>query len=198
MVDDIIEFRRHNSWPHFTVDRRTGAFNQHIPINIGARSLANTSTGRSFNADHCIQIEIVGNSVNSQSWSIAELNVIKGLIHQIETLIPILRKSNCQFFAPTQVDATSSNRMSVSEWNVFLCGYGHQHVPIPNNHRDPGAINISFLLSPQLFIINFLIRKTYNPIFSSNKDTSRQIYYIFTNTSSLFCSNPFLSKKRAL
>jgi len=81
MVDDIIEFRRHNSWPHFTVDRRTGAFNQHIPINIGARSLANTSTGRSFNADHFIQIEIVGNSVNSQSWSIAELNVIKGLIH---------------------------------------------------------------------------------------------------------------------
>jgi len=153
MEGAISEFRVKNRWPHFTVDRRTGIINQHIPINIGARSVRNLTDNnnnvvQSFNADNCVQIEIVGNAINSNTWSSDELNVIKGLMNEIMNRVPIPRQSDRTFLAADQVAANPGNRMSVDEWNEFSGWCGHQHVPSPNDHRDPGAIDISFLLSP--------------------------------------------------
>jgi hypothetical protein len=67
-------------------------------------------------------------------------------MREIEDLVPIPRTSDRTFLDAAGVNHTPRNRMSVEEWKVFSGWCGHQHVP-SESHWDPGAINISQLLS---------------------------------------------------
>ena len=66
---------------------------------------------------------------------------------EIEDLVPIPRQSGLRFLTPSGVNANPNNRMNAEQWKRFSGWCGHQHVPKPNDHVDPGAIDIQTLLS---------------------------------------------------
>ena len=146
LQDNVNFFKPPNkpNWPHFTVDPRGKAINQHIPLNIGSRALRDGTV--THNGAHCIQIEIVGKADDTQTWSLLELDVIKYLMREIENLVPIPRVSSRAFLDKSLVWSVPNNRMTEDEWKNFSGWCGHQHVPLPNDHYDPGAINILYLL----------------------------------------------------
>lgn len=142
--DAVSSFRSTNFWPHFTIDPKTLRIAQHLPLNIGARSLSDHATPE--NAARCIQIEIVGKAAETPNWPPEHLAFVRDVMRQIEDLVPIAHRSGRRFLDASGVNSTSANRMSVNEWKAFSGWCGHQHVP-GETHWDPGAIDIDALLS---------------------------------------------------
>src|SRR5262249_8902556 len=137
--DAIASFRSTNFWPHLTIDPKALKVIQHVPLNIGSRSLSDKATPE--NAARCIQIEIVGRAAETPNWPPEHLAFIRDVIRQVEDLVPIPRTSGRRFLDATGVNSTPSNRMLVSEWKTFSGWCGHQHVP-GETHWDPGALDI--------------------------------------------------------
>ena len=62
-------YRANNSWPHVTVDPKRKRRIQHLPLNVPARALRNTSTpGETNRSPVVIQVEIVGQAKNTPGW----------------------------------------------------------------------------------------------------------------------------------
>src|SRR5215475_9156172 len=125
--DAVSSFRSTNFWPHFTIDPKSLRVVQHLPLNIGARSLSDHATAE--NAAHCIQIEIVGKAAETPNWAPEQFAFVRDVVRQIEDLVPIPHASGRRFLDASAVNATPGNRMSVDEWKTFSGWCGHQHVP---------------------------------------------------------------------
>ncbi len=137
--------------PHFTVSFEGGKFQawQHIPLDRAARALVNLAGGVETNRTRCIQIEIVGHAANSGAFPKPYLDGIGRLMRWIESNTGIQRQA-VQFHGPNEgivlATVNSPARLTAAAWNSFNGWCGHQHVP-ENNHWDPGAIDINYLLS---------------------------------------------------
>ena len=62
-------FKANNSWPHFTLNPKTGRLVQHLPMTRAGRSLEHRSGTVETNRAHAIQVELVGFAGESPSWS---------------------------------------------------------------------------------------------------------------------------------
>lgn len=133
-----------NSWPHFTVTFEHGMFEafQHLPIDVAARSLKHPPGTVQTNRQHAIQIEIVGRAANSTRFPREYLDGVARLMRWIEANAGVRRSANVTF-RPIGEQV----RMGDDEWLGYGGWCGHQHVP-HNDHEDPGAIDIQYLLNP--------------------------------------------------
>ena len=120
------------SFPHFTLDPKTGTVYQHIPVSRAARALKNVDGGCQTNRWNVIQVEVIG-WVNKIPYhqAMAELTGWAAREHGV----PV----SCD--TPTmRYDASygsTSARMSCGEWDKYA---GHcYHLSAPeNDHGDPG------------------------------------------------------------
>jgi hypothetical protein len=144
-VDGAVQtFQSNNFWPHFTIGGATNRIVQHLSLDVAGRALV---TG---NRDNCIQIEIVGNAVDTPNWTREQLEFVAGVMREIEAMVPIPRRSSATFKKfPASFGLSNGVRLSQSEWATFSGWCGHQHVP-GNDHGDPGQIDIGKLCSPRL------------------------------------------------
>lgn len=136
-------FVTNDSWPHFTVTFERGAFEafQHLPISTAARSLRHPDGTVETNRQNAIQIEIVGPAKESPAFATEYLVGIAGLMRWIEENAGVPRSAAVEFRVPGQ-----GVRLTDGEWLIYSGWCGHQHVP-HNDHEDPGAIDIEYLLS---------------------------------------------------
>jgi hypothetical protein len=131
-------FRQHNSWPHFTLDPKSGRLVQHLPMNRAGRALEHRSGTVETNRAHVIQVELVGFAKDSAGLSGERYERIARLARQIEAAVGVPRHAFATF-------TLSGQRLSDSAW-VHGAGHcGHQHVP-HNNHTDPGALRMDLVL----------------------------------------------------
>lgn len=136
--------------PHFTVSFETGVFKvwQHIPLNKAARALAHTAGTVETNRARCIQIEVVAHAGTAGTLQREYLNGLGRLMRWIESQTGIARKAP-RFLSDKDgivlARDTSPIRLSPADWITFSGWCGHQHVP-GNDHWDPGAIDIDYLL----------------------------------------------------
>ena len=144
-------FKSGKTWPHFTIDPGTRTVIQHFSLNVGSKSLRTRSPtipndpNIPTNSIHCIQIAIV--KCSEHGYSTQELEFIREVMRAVEDLVPIPRKSGLSFLNFAGVNAVpNNNKMTIDAWKKFSGWCGHQHIP-KNDHTDPGAININFLLS---------------------------------------------------
>jgi hypothetical protein len=137
-------FLKSDDWPHFTVTFEHGMFEvfQHLPISLAARSLEHRPGTVETNRQHAIQIEIVGRADNSSRFPKEYLDGIAKLMRWIEANAGVGRSAGPKF-APVG----AQDRLTDDQWLSFKGWCGHQHVP-HNDHEDPGAIDIQFLLNP--------------------------------------------------
>lgn len=131
-------FKANNSWPHFTLNPRTGRVVQHLPMTRAGRSLEHRAGTVETNRAHAIQVELVGFAGESPGWSAEDYARIAQLARQIESACGVPRKAFATFTAGGQ-------RLSNAAWRNGSGHCGHQHVP-GNNHTDPGAMRIDLVL----------------------------------------------------
>jgi hypothetical protein len=123
---------------------------QHIPLNKSAYSL---KSGESDD-EPVIQVEIVGFASTSHNWSDAQLKWLA-----VEVLAEIYKLWWFEIKGPPQgfkgandgiypyiASAASPIRFTKSQFENWGGVCGHQHAPSPDDHWDPGKLNINKLL----------------------------------------------------
>lgn len=131
-------YRKNNSWPHFTISYKERRKVQHLELNVAARSLSNNNAdGYQVGRANCIQVEIQGFAGKMQDCSKEELDWYAGVFNEIRAV------RNFEFnYPPFTVPA---RRMGDKEWVDFPGIVGHGHAP-DNDHWDPGALNVSYIV----------------------------------------------------
>jgi hypothetical protein len=138
----ISAYRRKNVWPHFTVDENT--VYQHVDTDIASRALRNARGGVQTNRWHAVQIELVGSA--AQAKSSALLAQAARLARWIESIHGVPKLWPNGYPLPTQ---NARHNRNADTWRLLGGHYGHCHVP-ENTHWDPGLIDISALMAPEL------------------------------------------------
>lgn len=131
-------YRQHNSWPHFTLDPKSGRLVQHLPLNRAGRALEHRGGTVETNRAHVIQVELLGFAKESSGWSSERYERIARLARQIEAAVGVPRRAFATF-------TLSGQRLTDTAWLHGAGHCGHQHVP-HNNHTDPGALRIDLIL----------------------------------------------------
>lgn len=127
-------------WPHFEI-QRDGSIIQYLPLDHMAAALRHLEPTPT-NAAHAIQIEVVGHASRPR-WPQSQKLAARRLARWIETNSGVTRRAGVMFRSPTQ--ATAGWRLTNEQWLRYSGHCGHQHVP-QNDHVDPGAIDINFIL----------------------------------------------------
>jgi hypothetical protein len=122
-----------NSQPHFTLNPKTGALWQHVPIRGGAYTLRNPSGGVETNRARAIQVELIGFARESHLWSDEAYRNIAKLARWIEKHAGVPRQCTVTF--------RSDSNHKVPDYTNYTGHLGHQHVP-ENDHWDPGLFQI--------------------------------------------------------
>ncbi len=125
------------SAPHFTIDPRTGRLWQHVAINRAARTLK--AGGPNF--WNTIQVEIIGFAGATHTWPPTAYKHLRDLARWIETNGDVPRRSTVSF-----TDARNVRRLSAESFRTYAGHIGHQHAPAPNDHWDPGRLDIKQIL----------------------------------------------------
>ena len=142
----IAAFRGANSWPHLTVDLRTGRIVQHVPFNRAARSLKSGGSAGKTNFARVIQVEIVGFSAKSPERTEAELRKLGEIVARLSKIIPFRVAAPLTFYGQdagfTVASKTARQRLGWIAWYLFDAILGHQHAP-NNDHWDPGKLDVA-------------------------------------------------------
>lgn len=143
------------------------AWRAHFPDEKSSRAMENRGGGVQTNTQNAVQVELLGtcDPAHRKSWN------GKGIQHaghdyvywpdatdeQLKWLAAFVadmhKRHGLKLVAPFKFNAYPSSyggnqgdRMTFAEWNKFAGICGHQHVP-ENSHGDPGALNISKVIS---------------------------------------------------
>jgi hypothetical protein len=120
------------SFPHFTVDPKTGKVWQHIPVSRAARALKNRDGGCQTNRWRVIQVEIIG-FVNKVPYhpALGELARWARVEHDVPASCGVRRLPYDDSYGSTSV------RLSCGQWESYSGHCYHMSAP-ENDHGDPG------------------------------------------------------------
>lgn len=135
--------------PHIGVNPTTGEKHQYVPLNKHSYALA----GSESDDEYVIQVEVVGYAGQSHLWGDAVLrwlgeNVVRPIRETIgvpDVVIPAgFRKEGGGIVLASKY---SPIRLSLDGLRKFSGHLGHQHMPSPDSHWDPGGLPIHKILS---------------------------------------------------
>mgnify|MGYP000178987069 CR=1 FL=1 len=128
--------------PHLGYDPRTRIKRQYVSLDRHSYALR----GGESDDEYVIQIEVVGRAAETGGWP-AEWyrNIGLDLIRPLRNLLRIPDR-HLRFYGPNEgivlATATSPIRLSNEAFRAFTGHLGHQHVPAPDSHWDPGGFRI--------------------------------------------------------
>lgn len=131
--------------PHLIYDWRTRTGEQHIPLNLASYSAMDGNDD-----DYMVQVEIVGFAAESRNWSDEALRrIAEDVFMPIEKAFKVPRvaigkgfKDALDRISPPLASTSSPIRLSWDQLRDFSGWLGHQHLPAPDEHWDPGALPI--------------------------------------------------------
>jgi hypothetical protein len=131
--------------PHGIYDWRNREKLQHIPL-----SLASYSAMDGNDDDYMVQIELVGFAAESRFWpDQAWRNIAEDVIKPLEDHFGIPRRIIWHGFKdardgiyPYLSSTASPIRLNATQLRDFAGWLGHQHLPAPDEHWDPGALQL--------------------------------------------------------
>jgi hypothetical protein len=119
---------------------------QYVPLDEHSYALA----GSASEAEFVIQVEVSGFSEDSRNMSDADKEwiaheVLEPILffHDVPDVHPLFYDQLSGF---TIASATSPIRFKFADWAVFSGHVGHQHAPSPDEHWDPGLLDIDTIV----------------------------------------------------
>lgn len=136
--------------PHIIYDWRSREKVQHIPLNLAAYAAMDGSDD-----DYMIQVELVGFAAETRNWPEQALrNIAEDVLLPIEKAFGVPRKAIWHGFkdardgiSPPLASTSSPIRINPTQLRDFSGWLGHQHLPAPDEHWDPGALPIQKIFS---------------------------------------------------
>lgn len=133
--------------PHGIYDWRTREREQHIPLTRAAYAGAEANDD-----DYVAQIELVGFARDTRHWpDEAYRNIAEDVIRPLSEVFGIPPVVVWHGFKDEQdgiflASPNSPIRLSSTQLRDFSGWLGHQHLPAPDSHWDPGAVDMTCLL----------------------------------------------------
>lgn len=135
---------------HLGYDYRTRDKHQYISLDLAAYSAMDESDN-----DPIYQVELVGFAKDMRylpEWALKNIaeDVIKPLADAVGIPPQIIGhgfKDGLDNIYPYLASPQSPIRISYAQLRAFTGWLGHQHLPAPDSHWDPGAINMSRLIA---------------------------------------------------
>jgi hypothetical protein len=128
--------------PHLIVNPNTNEKLQHIPLDLAAYSAMDSN-----DREHIIQVEVVGFAGQSHNWSeyfkkwLGE-NVVRPIRDAVGVPDEWLR-----FYGEGEgiilASPNSPIRLSMAKLQAYTGHVGHQQLPAPDSHWDPGRMDIA-------------------------------------------------------
>lgn len=136
--------------PHFTVWLEAGKAKarQHVPLDHAASALMHPAGTVDTNRHSAVQIEIATYASKVTRTPAALLDATRKLMRWVEKQTGIHRTAPTFKPYPASYGIHNGVRLTDSQWARFNGWCGHQHVP-NNDHGDPGALNMPYLLAVQ-------------------------------------------------
>lgn len=134
--------------PHLIYDWRSRRGVQHVRLDRAAYSAMDGNDD-----DYMIQVELVGFAADTRSWPEQALrNIAEDVVAPLERAFGIPRRIIPAGFKDGRdglvlASATSPIRLSPAGLRDFAGWLGHQHLPAPDTHWDPGALPMAKILS---------------------------------------------------
>lgn len=134
--------------PHLIYDWRTRKGEQHVPLNLASYSAMDGNDD-----DYMIQVELVGFARETRSWPEEALrNIAQDVVAPLEQAFGIPRQAIWEGFKDERdgmvlASASSPIRITAAELRDFSGWLGHQHLPAPDSHWDPGALPLARIFS---------------------------------------------------
>ncbi len=135
----FVTLDKNRSWSHFLLSFEEKRKAQFIEIGQGAKSLSNNAAdGYQTNKANVVQVEICGYSNEAPNWSTAKLDWLAQCFSEIRQAwnFPL---NHLDFKVP-------ATRLSDKAFVDYAGITGHQHCP-DNDHWDPGALNVPYIVS---------------------------------------------------
>lgn len=135
--------------PHLIYDWRNRHGVQHISLNRAAYSAMDGNDD-----DYMIQVELVGFAAETRNWPEQALrNVAADVVAPLEQYFKIPRrlvwhgfKDGQDGIRPYIASPESPIRLDWAQLRDFSGWLGHQHLPAPDDHWDPGALPMQRIL----------------------------------------------------
>jgi len=171
----VSAYIKNNSWPTFTVDIFRRVIQEHLPMEVGARSLRNLSEDpgpTNTEGDYLVQIEIVGFAENPDSqadvegWKWFGRNVIGPVARAIGA--PLTSTVRWVPY-PASYGYGQGQRLEDAAFKSYQGVFGHEHAD-ENVHGDPGAIPIQTILDASEGELDM----DYNDVVKACKDAMEQ------------------------
>lgn len=128
--------------PHLGYDPINRTRHQYVALNRHSYALRGSESDDEF----CIQIEIVGYAAQTQWWSQTIYNnIARDVIGPLEKAVGIPRRA-LRFYGDNEgivlASASSPIRLTNTRFRNYKGWLGHQHIPSPDVHWDPGKFQI--------------------------------------------------------
>lgn len=134
--------------PHLIYDWRTRRGVQHVSLAYAAYSAMDGNDD-----DYMIQVELVGFAAETRTWPDEALrNIAADVVAPLEQYFKIPRQVIGSGFKDGRDGITlavenSPIRLSAAGLRDFSGWLGHQHLPAPDTHWDPGALPMAKILT---------------------------------------------------
>ncbi len=165
--------------PHGIYDWRDRKKLQHIPLNLASYSAMDGNDD-----DYLVQIELVGFAAESRFWpDEAWRNIAEDVIKPLEDNFGIPRralgfKDGRDGISPPLATEDSPIRLSWDELRDYSGWLGHQHLPAPDEHWDPGAVQIGKIFA----YVGEPLEEDDMPMIIKKNDGSSPDCYVLTST----------------
>ena len=133
--------------PHLGYDPRTRQGHQYVSLDRHSYALR----GDENDDEYVIQVEVVGRAAETPGWP-AEWyhNIGTDVVRPLRALLGV-PDAHLRFYDPKEVPfrlASSSSpiRLTAAAFRTFAGHLGHQHVPYPDEHWDPGGFRLDLAI----------------------------------------------------
>lgn len=133
--------------PHLCYDPVTDTAEQYVALNRHAYAFA----GGESDDEYIVQVEVVGFAAESHTWSdlICE-RLYRRVVAPIEATVGVPRQAlrfRGQGEGIVLASPRSPIRLTLDGLRAYSGHLGHQHMPAPDGHWDPGALPIDRILA---------------------------------------------------
>jgi hypothetical protein len=161
--------------PHIAVSFELGVRRQYIDLARHAYAFAGSDSDDSY----VIQVEVAGYAGESQDWLQSKLKWLGEMVVRPITAIIVPVGFHGQGAGFILASDDSPIRLTTSELDGFAGHLGHQHMPSPDEHWDPGKLPISRILD---------YAKTATPV---GEEDDMQFFFRFPASKRLWMGNGF-------
>lgn len=144
-------FRRYP--PHLCYHPGTREREQYVPLDRHAYAFA----GPEADDEYVVQVELVGTARNTHTWPDEWLrNIAADIVRPLRDLVGIppvivrhgfLGEEEARRRGIVLASTSSPIRLPLGELRAFSGWLGHQHMPPPDHHWDPGALPMARILA---------------------------------------------------